>query len=178
MSPTELKFIIHSKLSQPELDHILRTTLPAVHRERHGRAADYFFGTKRESYCRIRIDSEHQERSEVVVSSSDGVTQLGFFVEDSRVSVPGFRLLLGQEDTILRRTWTTFKFSDEVVVSTVTFEGFDHVILSVSGRSTQDAADMWGIISQELTDLGHPAPRPERRSTFEMFVAPLPGDLK
>jgi hypothetical protein len=185
MREIEAKFLVPAHLSKPELDHTLRSILPALHRESFGASTDYYFRSNGPAdFVRLRVDDEgYVELCTTVRDNGDTLdrleVELHFGQDDAagRTSRQLLRLALGQELTRIRKTaYTEFELDGGTVVSTYTVEGFDHVILEVEGTA---AAEVWHLVTHIKSELEKLSPgvalRPEPRSIFEMFVKPLLG---
>ncbi len=176
MNPWDIRFIVSSSTAQPELDHLLRTILPAVHREEHGAAADYYFSTLGKSdYCRFRIEDSGAPAELMVeqldkVCDSVSVLSLNTFLPKPRTTLPLLRLLLGEENGIIRDTWTTFRTS-EFTVTTRTVEGFDFVVLDIETHIPAVLCEITTLIQDEFKELNITL-LPEKRNDYEIFMQP------
>jgi hypothetical protein len=165
MHKTELKFLVHESLSQPELDFSLRNALPASAHEERIKESDYYYRAKDADYARVRYSDW-----------GDTLTVAGPKAHITSDLPPGslhsvaMRSIAGPEVAVLQRTSTYFSMASGVIVATIVAQGFDHVILHIAGDNSRDVSDMAAHLKDTL---GESKLLPEPRSDFEMFIAPL-----
>jgi hypothetical protein len=173
MHLVELKFVVSSSTSQPELDHLLRNTLPATAVEHRQKESDYYYRAVKGDYCLVRY-SEHETRLEVSGHANGQPALMITDLPPESLPFVMMRAVCGPEVAVLQRTTTYFGLRSHTEVSTVVAEGYDHVLLHISGDDSREVTELAEHIKDALREAGI-ALSPEPRSDFAMFIEPLMG---
>jgi len=174
------QFLIPTALAQPEVDHLLRSILPAVHHEAHGESAEYFFLTREPAnICTARLETNEHAVGISVQPKASYAADLTVALGPDRTAIAFLRQLLGREITVIRSKYSHFTVENESQVWTETVTGFDYVMLTINAADSSTLFTLANHVKDQLQQDAKITLLPESRSRYEMFVAQLvrPGEV-